>query len=125
LLRLRFAQAEEFFSEFQALLNWAERMKAIGHGAPAPMTRVEALAVAKGSELETPEKSNPRDPQGLKPGMRVTVQPVTDGGDPPVAGIIRAVDRNTIALTREDPTCGVVVAHFPRVGYHVAVPLRS
>ena len=57
--------------------------------------------------------------------MRVTVQPVTGGGDPPVAGVIRAVDRNTIALTREDPACGVVVVHFPRVGYRVAVLLRS
>lgn len=55
LLRLRFAQAKEFFSEFQALLHWAERMKAIGHGTPTPMTRVEALAVAKGAEPQTPD----------------------------------------------------------------------
>jgi hypothetical protein len=51
--------------------------------------------------------------------MRVSVQPVTDSGDPPISGVVRAVDRNTIALTREHPACGVVTVHFPRVGYRV------
>jgi len=57
----------------------------------------------------------------LKPGMQASVQPVTDSGDPPVTGVVRALDRNTIVLTREDPACGVVAVHFPRVGYRVTV----
>lgn len=124
-LRARYAPAEEFLSEFPALLSWAERMKAIGHGTATPMTPAEALAIAKAAKPETPEKSDPRDPQGLEPGMRVTVKPVTNGGDPPVAGVVRAVDRNAIALTREDPACGVVAVHFPRVGYRVTILARS
>lgn len=124
-LRARYAPAEEFLSEFPALLSWAERMKAIGHGTATPMTPTEALAIARAAKPETREKSDPRDPQGLEPGMRVTVQPVTDGGDPPVAGVVRAVDRNAIALTREDPACGVVAVHFPRVGYRVTILARS
>lgn len=125
LLRARYANVGEFFSEFPALLNWEERMKAVGHGTFTAMTSTEALAIAKAAEPKTAGKSDPRDPQGLEPGMHVTVQPVTDGGDPPVAGTILAVDRNTIALTREDPACGVVAVHFPRVGYRVAVATKS
>ncbi|MGH8595527.1 MAG: glutathione S-transferase family protein, partial [Gammaproteobacteria bacterium] len=124
-LLARYAPAKDFLSEFPALLGWAERMKAIGHGTPTPMTPAEALAIAKAAEPQSPEKSDPRDPQGLKPGMRVTVQPVTDSGERPIAGVIRAVERNSIALTREDPACGVVAVHFPRVGYRVAAVTKS
>lgn len=125
LLRARYAGADEFLSEFPALRDWAARMKSIGHGSPTPMTAPQALAIANAAEPRTAEKSDPRDPQGLRPGMPVTVQPVTDGGDPPVAGIVRAVDRNSIALTRHDPACGTVVVHFPRVGYRVTVQAGS
>ncbi len=124
-VRSRYAGAEELLSEFPALLAWAERMKAIGHGTSTAMTPAQALAIAKSAQPQTPEKDDPRDPQGLKPGMRVNVQPVTDSGDPPVAGVVRALDRNTIVLTREDPACGVVAVHFPRVGYRVTVQTNT
>ncbi|MEO8157551.1 MAG: glutathione S-transferase family protein [Betaproteobacteria bacterium] len=120
-VRSRYAGAEELLSEFPALLAWAARMKTIGHGSPTPMTPAQALATARAAQPQTPEKSDPRDPQGLAPGMRISVQPVTDGGDPPITGIVRAVDRNVIALTRADATCGEVAVHFPRVGYRVTV----
>lgn len=120
-LRARYTAAEQFLSEFPALLAWADRMKSIGHGTMTPMTPADALAIAKASEPQTAEKYDPRDAQGLKPGQRVTVQPITDSGDPAVSGIVRAVDRNTIALTRESPECGQVAIHFPRVGYRVTI----
>jgi hypothetical protein len=86
-----------------------------------PALVAEALAIAKSAVPQTAEKSDPRDPQGLKPGMRIAVRPITDSGDPAVAGVVRAVDRNVVTLTREDPACGVVAVHFPRVGYRVTV----
>ena len=124
-VRNRYAGAEQLLSEFPDLLAWAERMKAIGHGTPSPMSPAQALAIGKAAIPQSPEKSDPRDPQGLAPGMHVNVQPLTDSGDPPVSGVVRAVDRNTIALTREDPACGEVAIHFPRVGYRVTVQGES
>ena len=115
----RYQSAREFFGEFPHLVAWAARMKAIGHGTPTPMTPAEALAVGKAAEPATPEQADPRDAQGLKPGMRVTVGPVADSGDPLVEGVVRAVGRSTIAIAREHPICGRVVVHFPRVGYRV------
>jgi hypothetical protein len=84
------------------------------------MTPAEALAVAKAAEPVTPEGADPRDPQGLAPGMAVRVVPLGSGGDAPVEGRIRAVNRDTVALAREHPACGRVVVHFPRVGYRVS-----
>lgn len=115
----RYGDAPAFFEEFPNLRAWAERMKAIGHGAPSEMSPAEALEVAKSAEPTTPEMSDPRDPQGLEPGMAATVAPLTDSNETPVAGVIRAVSRDSVALTLETQECGTVAVHFPRVGYRV------
>ncbi len=120
-VRERYAPAREFLAEFPMLDAWAQRMQAIGHGTPTPMTPVEALAIAKAAEPETLEKSDPHDPQGLRPGMKVTIVPITNGGDQPVEGTVRAVDRDTIAISRDHADCGWVAVHFPRVGYRVTI----
>ncbi len=117
----RYAQADEFFLEFPMLNAWAERMAAIGHGTSMPMTPVEALDTARAANPATIEHHDPLDPQGLKPGMNATVTPTTDSGEIAVAGKIRATSRDTIALTIENPVCGQVAVHFPRVGYRVSV----
>ena len=117
----RYAEAGEFFAEFPRLNAWAERMAAIGHGTSSPISPAEALSVARDSTPQTAEQADPRDPQGLKPGMQATVEPLTDSAEKPVSGTIRAVARDTIALTRETQECGEVAIHFPRVGYRVTV----
>ncbi|MES2408167.1 MAG: glutathione S-transferase family protein [Pseudomonadota bacterium] len=116
----RYAAAPEYLGEFPMLNAWIQRMQAIGHGTSTPMSATEALAVAKANEPATQEKTDEHDPQGLKPGMPVTVVPVTHGGDRPVKGRILAVDRDTIVLAREHADCGRVAVHFPRVGYRVS-----
>ena len=121
LIKERYAKAEEFFSEFPKLNAWADRMAAIGHGTSSPITPEEALGIAKSSEPVTQEQADPRDPQGLKPGMTATVAPMTDSGETAVDGIIRAVSKDTIALTRTTAECGEVAVHFPRVGYRVTI----
>jgi len=120
-VRERYAAAPEFMAEFPLLNAWVQRMQAIGHGKSTPMTPAEALAVAKSAEPDTAEKPDAYDPQGLKPGMKVTVVPITHGGDQPVEGKVLAVDRDTIAISREHPDCGRVAVHFPRVGYRVTL----
>jgi len=118
-LRGRWDKGPEFLSEFPALEAWEARIKAIGHGSPTPMEPAEALEIAQSREPETPESPDPRDPQNLKPGMRVSVLPDSDGGDPAVEGSVRLVSRDTIAILRDDPKIGSVCIHFPRVGYAV------
>lgn len=108
-----------FLAQFPALEAWEARMKVIGHGAPTDMEAKEALEIARSSAHRTPEHADPGDPQRLAAGMKVDVVPDGDGGDPPVAGTIRAADRETISLLRGDDRVGEVCVHFPRVGYRV------
>jgi glutathione S-transferase len=120
-LRGRNPRADELLAEFPALLTWEARMKAIGHGLPSPMTPAEALAVARAAQPLTAGKSDALDPQGLAPGMKVAITPISIGGEAAVAGDIVAVDRDEIAIHRSEPACGIVAVHFPRVGYRVTV----
>jgi hypothetical protein len=118
-LRGRNPRADELLAEFPALLAWEARIKRIGHGRPLPMTPGEALAVCDAADPVTAEKSDPLDPLGLAPGMKVAIAPISVGREAAVAGDIIAVDRDTIAIRRSEPACGMVAVHFPRVGYRV------
>jgi len=118
-VRGRWPDGPAFLAQFPALEAWEARVRAIGHGTVSAMSAEDALAVARAAHPETPEAHDPRDPQGLAPGMKVTIAPDLDGGEEAVAGTIRAVDRETVAVLREDPRTGQVCVHFPRVGYRV------
>ncbi|MEM8950498.1 MAG: glutathione S-transferase family protein [Pseudomonadota bacterium] len=117
----RYAEAKSFFEEFPKLNAWAERMAAIGHGSTAPMTPAEALEIGKESTAITPEALDEGDPQGLKPGMTVTVAPLTDSGEKAIEGRLLASSRDRVAIVNQDPACGETVVHFPRVGYRVTI----
>ncbi len=118
-VRGRWPDGPALLAQFPALEAWEARVRAIGHGTVGAMSAEEALAVARAAQPETPEAADPADPQGLIPGMKVTIAPDLDGGEEAVAGRIRAVGRETIAVLREDPQVGRVCVHFPRVGYRV------
>jgi glutathione S-transferase len=120
-VRGRWQRGAEMLSEFPALEAWEQRVKAIGHGRPAPMTSAEALEVARAASPATPEREDPRDLQGLRVGQKVSVVADVDSGEVPVSGTVRCVDRDRIALLREDPRVGTVCVHFPRVGYRIAL----
>lgn len=117
--RERWAGASDLFAEFPYLEAWEKRVAAIGHGSYSNMDSGEALAIAQKATPATALHADPKDPQGLEPGMAVTVYPLGDSGDPKVAGVVRAVDRETIAILREDSTAGEICVHFPRAGYRV------
>jgi glutathione S-transferase len=118
-LRGRNPQADELLSELPMLGAWERRMKSIGYGTSSPLTPLEALEVARAAEPESAAMSDPRDPQGLKLGMRVAITPLSEGGEEPIEGAIRSFGADTIALDRHHPACGNVAVHFPRVGYRV------
>ena len=119
-VRGRWQGGPALFAEFPALEAWEKRVQAIGHGTPMAMDADEALDIAMAAEPQTPARDDPADPQSLRPGMKVRVVPDAAGGDPIVTGTIRQIDRETVALLREDPQLGRICVHFPRVGYRVA-----
>jgi glutathione S-transferase len=119
-VRARWQGGPALFSECPALEAWEQRVKAIGHGSPAPMNSIEAIEIARSNEPATAEQGDPRDPQKLDPGARVSVVADVNSGEPPVYGTVRLVERDRIAILREDSRVGTVCVHFPRVGYLVA-----
>jgi glutathione S-transferase len=119
IIRARWDQGPALFSQFPAIEAWEARVAAIGHGDHSDMESGEALEIAKASDPETPENTDSLDPQALKPGMRVGVQPIGSSIDKSVEGQVRAADAQTIAIDREDDRVGKVCVHFPRVGYRV------
>lgn len=118
-VRGRWAQGPAFLSEFPALEAWESRLQAIGHGTVSELSAEDAIAVAADAETQTPEAGDPLDPQGLKPGMAVSVNPDLDGGEQPVQGTVRFADRETVAVMRTSERSGPVCVHFPRAGYRV------
>jgi glutathione S-transferase len=120
-VRARWQGGPGLLSEFPALEAWEQRVKAIGHGSPSAVTSGEALEIARSSQPTTPEQSDPKDPQGLEPGQTVSLVADLDSGESPVVGRLRYVDRDSVAILREDARVGTVCVHFPRVGYRVAL----
>lgn len=120
-LRERYAGAETLFQEFSHLNRWAARMDRFGYGEQKAMDGSDALKIAKEAQPLSPSFGDPLDPQGLKPGMRVTIEPLTESGETPIEGTIHAVGRDLLALSMHNAECGDVVVHFPRVGYRVRV----
>lgn len=118
-LRGRWQGGPALLSEFPALEAWEARIRAIGHGTMTEMSAGAALDVARETEPEAPLPSDPKDPQRLTKGMRVTVVPDADSGDPEVEGTIVSAGLETLTLADTDPRVGTVHIHFPRVGYRV------
>lgn len=105
-------------AEFPRSLAWEQRMQALGHGTREELTSKDALAIAKQTKTETPTMEDPHDPNGRKPGDRVSVVP-DDYGKVPVTGEIVSLSVQHIAIRRSDAAVGEVVVHFPRVGFLV------
>jgi glutathione S-transferase len=106
------------FDEFAHVGPWAARVRAVGHGTRTEMTPEAALAIAKAATPATSQAEDPRDPNGLRPGMRVRVVP-DDYGFEPVEGTLVASSIHEVAIARSAPEVGDVVVHFPRAGFRV------
>jgi glutathione S-transferase len=100
------------------IVEWSQRMKALGSGKPTPMTGAEALDVAKAA---TPgaTKVDDKDPSGLKAGQQISVTP-DDTGKVPVTGELVGLNSDRVSIKRSDERVGEVVVHFPRAGFVLA-----
>ena len=101
------------------LKRWFDRVDGMGRGRMTALDADEALALAQQSLPLTPERSDGTDPNGLRPGDRISIS-ADDYGVERVSGVAVVVTASEIALKREDPSVGEVVVHFPRAGYRVA-----
>jgi glutathione S-transferase len=113
-----FPGAGDVFDEFGAVLAWAERIDAMGHGQRHEMTPAEALRIAKHSSPASVGGADPAEPNRIATSARVAVVP-DDYGFDPVEGEVVASSVHEIAVRRVDPQLGEVVVHFPRIGFRV------
>ena len=117
-LQSYYPPASEVLAPHPGVRAWCERVKAIGHGRSTPMERKEALEIARAAKSETTPAADPGEPNGWKPGDKVSVMP-DDYGRDPIAGELVRSSAQEIAIRRSDPLVGEVVVHFPRAGFWV------
>ncbi len=83
------------------------------------MNSKDALEIAKNCRPEAKQLPDPHDPNGRKPGDKVTVS-ADDYGRDAVAGEIVFSNAHEIAIRRTDLIVGEVAVHFPRASFTVA-----
>lgn len=115
----RYDEAAAFLGEFTHLSGWAGKIDALGHGTVDTMLPEDALMLARESAPADTGSEDALDPQGLRCGMHVGIEPLVDSGERPVTGQIRSIGREELVLTHRHARCGEVAIHFPRVGYRV------
>lgn len=116
--RQSLATLDEIMRHFPRTAAWETRVQAIGHGTRTEMSPAEALELAARSTPQSAVFADPADPNGRKPGDRVSVTP-DDYGKVPVHGEIVSLSAQHIAIRRTDERAGEVVVHFPRAGFLV------
>jgi glutathione S-transferase len=113
--------AAAIFAPYTRMLEWEQRVLALGHGTRTPMSVREAHAAARDAAPSPGSGVDRMDPLGLSAGMRVTVTP-DDYGRDPVEGELVTLTLHEVALRRRDPEAGTVLVHFPRIGYRIDTP---
>lgn len=107
-----------FFDHMPKLAAWEKRVRDIGHGTRHEMSRAEALNIAQAATSTEIVRVDPAEPNGLKPGQRVTIM-ADDYGRDPITGELVSSSAQHIAIKRSDTRIGEVVVHFPRTGFFV------
>ena len=100
-----------------AVLDWMDRMSAIGHGEMESFDATQAIALAAASMPHTLlSDSTFQDEHGIPLGSRVTIAAESFGPEQ-TEGELIAATRTHYTLRREDERAGTVHVHFPRIGY--------
>lgn len=102
----------------RAVLEWMDRMEAIGHGRSEKFSAAEAIAAAAAATPAALSDDVFQDEHGIALGSRVTVSSDSFGPEPS-EGELLAATRMHYTLGRNDPRAGLVHVHFPRIGYQL------
>lgn len=97
---------------------WLQRVLAFGYGSPQRIEAQQALEIARQSEPAPLPETGHEDPNGLRPGQRVSIRAVDYGVDP-VEGELLYAGPEALILRREDERAGTVHVHFPRLGFAI------
>ena len=98
------------------VIEWMDRMAAIGHGQMSKLSATEAIAIAAAAQPVRHADDTFQDDHGIALGSRVTVAAESFGQEP-TEGILRAATRTRYTLERTDERAGLLHVHFPRIGY--------
>jgi glutathione S-transferase len=100
-----------------AVLQWMDRMAALGHGQMHAATSAEAIALCAAANDGFPlQDSVFQDEHGIPLGSQVTIAAETFGTEM-TQGELLGASRTRYTLRRQDPRAGTVLVHFPRIGY--------
>ena len=100
-----------------AVLQWMDRMAALGHGSKEKMTAAEAIAVCAASTGAAAQNDQSfQDEHGIALGSQVSIAAETFGPEA-TEGELVAATRTRYTLKRVDERAGTVHVHFPRIGY--------
>jgi glutathione S-transferase len=119
--RVRTPVLADILQATPSLIEWMDRMAALGHGRMEELSAADAIAVADHAEPQPPGSnllvdSAFQDDHGIPLGTRVTVTPESFGTES-TEGELVAATRTHYSLRRTDPRAGTVHVHFPRIGY--------
>ena len=119
--KVRTPVVADILAHTPAVIDWMDRMNAIGQGnmekfdgARAIATAAAAEPMAVGHGLLT--DSTFQDEHGIALGSRVSITAESFGPEP-TEGELIAATRTHYTLSRTDERAGTVHVHFPRIGY--------
>ncbi|WP_042422963.1 glutathione S-transferase family protein [Comamonas granuli] len=114
--RTRVPSLAGIFEPVPAVLEWMDRIAALGQGRMEKFSSGDAIAVAASAEPAPLQGEVFQDEHGIPLGSPVTVAAESFGQEP-TAGELVAATRTRYTLRRTDPRAGTVHVHFPRIGY--------
>ncbi len=114
--RVRTSVMADILNATPAVLDWMDRMAAIGHGTMEKFSAHEAIAVAAASTPAALHDDIFQDEHGIALGSQVAVCAENFGLEP-TQGELVAATRMHFTLRRTDERAGLVHVHFPRIGY--------
>ncbi len=106
------------FDSTPAVLEWMDRMAAIGHGTFEKATPGDAIAAAAAATPLPLHDDLFQDDHGIPLGSQVTITGESFGPEPTTGELIAAT-RMHFTLRRTDERAGLVHVHLPRIGYQL------
>ncbi len=99
------------------VLQWMDRMAALGHGTKEKISATEAIAICAASTGAAAQNDQSfQDEHGIALGSQVSIAAETFGPEA-TEGELVAATRTRYTLKRVDERAGTVHVHFPRIGY--------
>ena len=120
--RVRTPVLADMLNATPAVIDWMDRMAAIGHGKMENFTATKAIAVAAASVPAPLQDDIFQDDHGIALGSLVQINSESFGAEI-TQGQLIAATRMHYTLRRTDVRAGTLHVHFPRIGYALkAVP---